>query len=112
MDNLKNTIKSVIDEGRLGDPKFLRCVLQVSDDIKSLRSSIEILEELAQYWFDDAFVKRHRIGNENSSYIGEILRWDGGQGALIVVNLAQSVSKRYFDLMLVGSKGTLYHESE
>ena len=111
MDNLKNTIKTVIDEGRLGDPKFLRCVLQVSGDIKSLRSSLEILEELAEYWFGETFVKRHRIGTEYSSYIGEILRWEGGQGALIVVNLSQSVSQKYLDLMLVGSKGTLYHES-
>jgi len=111
MDNLKNTIKNVVDEGRLGDPKFLRCVLQVSDDIKSLRSSLELLEEMAEYWFDETFAKRHRIGTEYSSYIGEILRWNGGQGALIVVNVSPSVSQKYLDLMLVGSKGTLYHES-
>ncbi len=111
MDNLKNTIKNVVDEGRLGDPKFLRCVLQVSDDIKSLRSSLELLEEMAEFFFGETFAKRHRIGTKYSSYIGEILRWNGGQGALIVVNVSQSVSQKYLDLMLVGSKGTLYHES-
>ena len=44
-------------------------------------------------------------------YLTEMSTWDTGQGALITVSATGGNGSADIDLMVVGSRGTLYHRA-
>jgi hypothetical protein len=52
----------------------------------------------------------HGIGNDSGIYMSVMLKWNGGQCAMVSVTAVPNISFPNFDLMLIGSRGTLYHE--
>ena len=44
-------------------------------------------------------------------YLTEVSTWDTGQGALITVSASGGGGTADIDLMVVGSRGTLYHRA-
>ena len=101
---LHSAIQTAIDEGRVGRPQFLRCIVSVGDSGK-IDSALRELMGLASDIFGSESIQSHSQGDPDV-YRSEMLKWQGSQGALLIVNAGVP----YVDLMLLGSRGTLYHE--
>ncbi len=61
---------------------------------------------LGEAWFGSPVATRHRLGEGSGVYVTEMAKWETGQAALVTV----SDGAPAIDLMLIGSRGTLYHE--
>lgn len=109
LDALRGTVQAAIDQGRLGEPRFLRCIAH-ADSAPALKDSLAELVALGEGWFGSPAAERHRVGDGGDVYVSEMLKWAGGQGAVLSVTAAPSLGFPSFDLMLIGSRGALYHE--
>ena len=105
---LREAVAGVIDEGTLGAARFLRCHA-VTPDAGPLDSSVAALTSLGEAWFGSRPTRTHRLGEGSGLYLTEMLTWDGGQGAICTVSVGSYPEPR-LDLLLVGSKGSLYHQ--
>jgi len=101
---LSETIQEAIGEERLGQPQFLRCIAQVP--AARLGDAVDEWIALGETWFGSPVATRHRLGDGSGVYITEMAKWETGQAALVTV----SDGAPSIDLMLIGSRGTLYHE--
>ena len=107
LESLRGVVQASIDEGSLGVPRYLRCVAAVAAG-DGLEDAVGELAGLASAWFGSEPGSRYTLGGSGSVYLTEMQQWPMGQGAIITVSRSQSDSK--LDLMLIGSRGTLYHE--
>ena len=107
LERLRGVAQQAIDEGSLGVPRYLRCVAAVPPG-NGLEDAAGGLAGLASAWFGSEPSQRHRLGGSGAVYVTEMQQWPMGQGAIITVSRSQAASK--LDLMLIGSRGTLYHE--
>ena len=106
--NLREVVEGVMDEGRLGAARFFRCHA-VTPDAGLLDSTLSALGALGEAWFGDGPSRTHRLGDGSGRYLTEMRTWDGGQGAIVTVSVGSYPEPR-LDLLLVGSKGSLYHQ--
>ena len=109
MSVLRRVVQEAIDEGRLGPPKFLRCIAHAGGSTQ-MAASLNELASLGESWFGSHPVQRYRMGEDSGVYLTETLKWPHGQSAVITVFSVPSEGAPQLDLMLVGSRGTLYHE--
>lgn len=109
LDGIRTTVQTAIDQGRLGEPRFFRCIAHTksADEIKD---SVAKLIALGEGWFGAPADECHRVGNGSGVYMSVMLKWATGQGAVVSVEAVPNLSFPNFDLMLIGSRGTLYHE--
>ena len=107
LERLRGVVQQAIDEGSLGAPRYLRCVAAVPAE-GGLEDAAGGLGDLASAWFGSEPSQRYTLGGSGAVYVTEMRQWPLGQGAIITVSRSQSAST--LDLMLVGSRGTLYHE--
>ena len=105
---LSEVVQEAIGEERLGQPQFLRCLVQVSAD--RLGDAINEWIALGEAWFGSSVATRHRLGDGSGVYLTEMAKWETGQAALITVSSTGSNGAPAIDLMLIGSRGTIYHE--
>ena len=110
LEELRKTVRQTIKAGRLGTPGYLRCVA-LAPGPDQLDATLAELESLGQEWFGGPPVRKHRMGEGSGVFLTEMLKWPGGQGATLTVSAAPSRGSPELDLILVGSRGTLYHES-
>ena len=106
---LRKVVQAAIDGGRIGSPRFLRCLARTRDR-RQIASSLDDLVSLGEAWFGSRPRRRYRLGEEGGVYLTELVKWPEGQAALLTVSLAASDGPPALDLMLVGSRGTLYHD--
>ncbi len=106
--SLRDTVQKTIDEGRLGRPQFMRCFARAGAP-ENLASSLGELESLGEAWFGSPHAQSYRLGEDSTLYQTEMLKWSDGQGAILTATA--SADSPQIDLLLVGSRGTLYHES-
>ena len=104
---IREVVAGVIDEGRLGVAQFLRCHA-VTADAGLLDSSLAALTSLGDAWFGSRPAQTHRLGAGSGLYLTEMHKWGAGQGAIVTVSVGSNPEPR-LDLLLVGSKGSLYH---
>jgi len=109
LEALQNVVQDTIDQERLGQPQFIRCIARTTDD-ESLESTLNRLTFMGESWFGAPPIKRTRKGIESGFFVTEIQTWDTGQSALITVSKTISKGDSAVDLMLIGSRGTLYHQ--
>jgi hypothetical protein len=107
LETLRGVVQEAIDAGSLGAPRYLRCVAALPPG-NGLEDTAGGLGDLASTWFGSEPSQCHRLGGSGAVYVTEMRQWSMGQGAIITVSRSQSGSK--LDLMLVGSRGALYHE--
>lgn len=105
---IRDAVAGVVDEGRLGAVRFLRCHA-VTPDAGRLDAGLRALASLGEAWFGAGPARAHRLGEAGGPYLTEMLTWDGGQGAIVTVSVGSHPEPR-LDLLLVGSKGSLYHQ--
>ena len=107
---LQTAVQDAISQARVGTPAFLRCIARTGG-ATALDAVLQDLVSMADAWFASSAVRRHRLGEETGVYLTEVLKWPEGQSALLSVTSATPETSTGIDLMLVGSRGTLYHET-
>lgn len=109
MELLKKSVQSVIEKGRIGSPVFLRCVLNVADDTADLLPSLGEATALANGWIPSAPASVYAQGSAEATQTTVMVHYVGGQMALVSANRVDAETA--IDLMLVGNKGVIYHET-
>ena len=110
LEALQRVVQEAIDDERLGQPQFVRCVARAPDG-GSLDSSLEALASMGESWLGGPPASSTRRGEGSGVYLTEMSTWDAGQGALITVSATGGGGTADIDLMVVGSRGTLYHRA-
>ena len=109
---IRETVQEAIDQGRLGRPQFFRCIVAAGAPPDQ---TLEVILSLGRSWFGSRPVQHYRLGGDGA-YLTEMARWAEGQAALITISSGHLLpgTERQgidgIDLMLVGSRGTLYHD--
>jgi hypothetical protein len=105
------TIKEIIETGRVGTPVFVRFVVQI------MPSGEHILDTLARFlvitgsWLTSIPIRVYVQHKENSAQITASAEYTGGQTAIVSVNIANVISSK-IDLMMIGNKGAVYQDGE
>ena len=109
MELLKESVQSVLEKERIGSPVFLRCVLHVAGDSANLLSPVAELVALANGWMPSSPTHIYAQGDADGTQVTVMVHYVGGQMALLSVNQADVDTA--IDIMLVGNKGVIYHET-
>ena len=106
---LRKVVEEAIAQGRLGRPQFLRCIAQARDPDRPEQTLVTLVA-LVESWFATPFAQRFDLESDPKVSLTQMLTWSGGQGALITISVQHAVGNCNLDLMLIGSRGTLYFE--
>lgn len=109
MELIHTAVKSVIENGRVGSPVFLRCVLNISSDDKDVLSSISELVSLSNGLIPSKPQKVYAQGETDGIQVTVMVQYVSGQMAVLSSNRVETETA--IDLMLVGNKGVIYHET-
>ena len=109
MELLKKSVQSVLEKDRIGSPVFLRCVLHVAGEDMNPLSSVAEITALANEWIPSPPASVYTQGDTNGTQVTVMVHYVGGQMALLSVN--QVDVDTAIDIMLVGNKGVIYHET-
>lgn len=109
MELLKESVQSVLEKDRIGNPVFLRCVLHVAGEGQNLLSPAAGVAALANAWMPSLPARVYAQGNAGATQVTVMVHYVGGQMALLSVNRVDVETA--IDMMLVGNKGVIYHET-
>ena len=110
MQQLELAVSRAIDDGSVGVPRFARFVAY--SPLSGLTSiTANRLAAMSEGWFGKPCAKRSTRRDPTGVSVTDLLKWTDGQGALIVVSSSPSSTGASIDLMLLGSRGVLYHEA-
>lgn len=109
MELLKKSVQSVLEKERIGSPVFLRCVLHVADDVTSLLPSAAAVTALANTWIPSPAACVYAQGDATGTQVTAMIHYVGGQMAVLSINRVDVETA--VDLMLVGNRGVIYHET-
>jgi hypothetical protein len=109
MELLKKSVQSVLEKERIGSPVFLRCVLHVADNSANLLSPMAEMAALANGWIPSPATRVYAQGGADGTQVTVMVHYVGGQMALLSVNRVEIETA--IDIMLVGNKGVIYHET-
>ncbi len=109
MELLKKSIDSVIEKGRIGNPVFLRCILNIACDASSLLHPAAQIVELSNGWMTSEPQCIYAQGDVDTSQVTVMMKYAGGQMSILSINRVETETA--IDIMLVGNKGVIYHET-
>lgn len=109
MELLKQSVQSVLEKDRIGSPVFLRCVLNIAADTANLLPSAAEMTALANGWMLSTPARVYAQGDANGTQVTVMIHYVAGQMAVLSVNRVDVDTA--IDIMLVGNKGVIYHET-
>ena len=109
--SLQQSVQSVIDEGRIGSPVFLRCIVQAPLEAADTVGGIAALTAIANNLMPDPPEQIYALDNTDTTQITAMVKYAGGQSALLSVNRIPAGGEVSVDLRLVGNNGIIYHET-
>lgn len=109
MDELKDSLQSVIEQGRIGSPVFIRVVLNINDNVEDLINPSSELIAFSNELFPSEIHSVYAQCSIDDIQVTVMLHFVGGQMALLSINRVDSQTD--IDLMLVGNKGVIYHQT-
>jgi len=109
-DALRTTVRRVIEEGRLGTPAVVRCLLRPGTGSEEISAGTAKLTALAADWFGCEPSASYSVGSADAGHTITSLRFPGGRLALIGVGTGPAGDEGGGDLMVLGSRGTLYFD--
>lgn len=109
-EDLRDTVSRVIQEGRLGTPSAVRCLVRAGQDADSIRRGLENLQSLVNAWFESEPTVTYSIGTPEGGHVITSLRYPGGQTAVLSAGAGPGGDGSGGDLMLLGSRGSLYFD--
>jgi len=108
---LYQAVKEILDAGRVGVPVFARCAIQIASDGKCAKNVVSGTLGMVCAWMEAVPLQVYAQNGGRSEQITVTVHYTGGQTAIVSVNTAFEV-KNSIDLMLLGNKGALYHDTE
>lgn len=108
---LYETVKEILETGRVGVPVFLRCSAQIEAGDDYVEEVLMRILAMACSWMDAVPLRLYAQNGNKSNHLTVTAHYVGGQTAIVSVNAAPGI-KDSLDLMLLGNKGALYHDSE
>ncbi len=108
MESLQKSVQTVIKSGRIGSPVFLRCVCQIATE-KSLLQPAAAVMALANEWMPAEPERIYAQSDAEATQLTLMVQYAGGQSAVLSVNRTRAEPE--CDVMLVGNKGVIYHET-
>lgn len=109
MELLKKSVDSVIEKGRIGSPVFLRGVLNVVSGKNSILQPTVELVALSNGWIQSEPQTIYAHGDANTTQVTVMVKYVDGQMSVLSVNRVKTETA--IDIMLVGNKGVIYHET-
>ena len=109
MELLKKSVQSVLEKERIGSPVFLRCVLHVAGQDTNLLPSAAEIAALANGWMPSTPARVYAQGDAAGTQVTVMIHYVAGQMAVLSVNRVDVETA--VDVMLVGNKGVIYHET-
>jgi len=109
--SLQQSVQSVINEGRIGSPVFLRCIVHAPIEAADIVEGIAALTGVANSWLPDLPEQVYALDNADKTQITAMVKYAGGQSALLSVNRLPAGGEVTVDLRLVGNNGIIYHET-
>ena len=111
MQLLQQSVGSVIAEGRIGSPVFLRCIVQMPLADTNIVSGMAALVAVANTWMPSPPERIYAPEQTDTTQITAMVQYAGGQTAMLSVNRIQEVQEASVNLLLIGNKGVICHES-
>ena len=108
MESLQKSVQTIIESGRIGSPVFLRCVCQIATGSSLLQPAAAVMA-LANGWMPAEPEGIYAQGDADATQVTLMVQYAGGQSAVLSVNRTQTGTE--CDVMLVGNKGVIYHET-
>jgi len=108
---LYETVKEILDTGRIGVPVFLRCSAQIESGNGHVEDVLMRILAMTCSWMDTVPLRLYAQNGNKSNQLTVTVHYIGGQTGIVSVNAAPG-AKDSLDLMLLGNKGALYHDSE
>ena len=109
MELLKKSVQSVIDEDRIGSPVFLRCVFNIASEASSLLQPTAEIVALSNGWMPPQPQSIYAQGDVDATQVTVMVKYAAGQMAVLSINRVDTETG--IDIMLVGNKGVIYHET-
>ena len=109
--SLQQSVQSVIDEGRIGSPVFLRCIVQAPIEAADTVGGVAALTAVANDWMPDPPEQIYALDSADTTQITAMVKYAGGQSALLSINRIPADQEVSVDLRLVGNNGIIYHET-
>ncbi len=111
MQFLYQTIKEIIDAGRVGTPVFVRFIIQTIPIDEHIIDILARTLVMTGSWFTSIPIRIYVQHKENTAQITASVEYTSGQTAIVSVNVSNAFTSRV-DLMMLGNKGALYHDGE
>ena len=108
---------SAVTAGRLGTPRFVRCMLLCDDRATTDRWARELAEECTAWFGATAHQTTRESAGDGVTTV--LQRWVTGEGALVtigpaaltgVAGAAPAPRSTWVDLLISGTAGSLYHD--
>jgi hypothetical protein len=111
MQFLYQTIKEIIDTGRVGTPVFVRFIAHVLPSDEHIIDTLGRILTITGSWLNAMPIRIYVQHKENTAQITASVEYEDGQTAIASIGIAAGLSSR-IDLMMLGNKGALYHDGE
>jgi len=111
MHSLQQSVQSVINGGRIGSPVFLRCMVQISINRENIVQATAALAALANTWMPSSPEQIYVQKSADAIQSTAMIQYSGGQTATVSVNCIPPDTEISVDLILIGNKGAIYHET-
>lgn len=112
MQTLYETVKEILDTGRLGVPVFVRCVAQVATGGEHAEDVLARMLTTACSWLEASPLRVYAQSKDGSRQITATVHYVGGQTSIVSVSAVPGAATGVRSLMLLGNKGALYHDGE
>ncbi|NQW17682.1 MAG: hypothetical protein HQ478_09370 [Chloroflexi bacterium] len=107
-ESLQATVQGVIDEGRIGKPVALRLTVHARGGASEAAHHRQAAETAGVAWFGGQPQSTYSIGGDDKPVV-TALKWDAGQSAILSISAGPS-GRVGGNVMLMGSRGTIYHD--
>ena len=110
-ESLASTVAAAVAAGRIGTPKALRLTVHVHAPDSAAAAdagarTVAAARRCAAEWFGGEADGDYGVGDPRRAS-ARLLRWPGGQSALLAVSAGRGATAG--NLVLMGSHGSIYH---
>ena len=111
MQSLQQSIQAVVNEGRIGSPVFLRCLLQLPLESDEVIPSVAAVATLANTWIPSSPEQLYVQSSPDAVQSTAMIQYEGGQTANLSINRIPTEQEASVTLILIGNKGVIYHQN-
>lgn len=111
MQSLYQTVKEILDTGRVGAPVFVRCSAQIASEDEYAEDVLVRILTMTCSWMQAPPLRVYAQVGSSPRQFTVTIQYAGGQTSIVSVSSSPGIANRV-DLMLLGNKGALYHDAD